>query len=201
MSAFKQQNMTPVCVDLDGTLIAGDTLVTSALALLLRNPAYMLAMMFWLLCGRPCLKRQLARYSPLNAAKLPYRAEVLEYVQAQYALGHPIVLATGADQSIAGSVACHLGIFSQVFASDGRRNLSGESKSRELVRQFGRRGFVYLGNSRADLPVWRDSLEAVCVETQAWIVDRVRATGVPVHEIKCSKPTGWWTLLRFQRQS
>lgn len=201
MSFLKKQKLSPVCVDLDGTLIAGDTLITSALLLLVRNPAYILAMAFWLLRGRPYLKRRLARCSPLDAARLPYRAEVLEYVHAQHALGHPIVLATGADQSVAGSVARHLGIFSHVFASDGHVNLSGESKRQALVHQFGPRGFIYLGNSRADLPVWRDSVEAVCVETQAWIVDRVLATGVPVHEIKCSEPSSWRTLLRVPRSS
>ena len=55
------------------------------------------------------------------------------------------------------AIADHLGLFDDVVASDGVRNLKGTEKSRELVRRYGRKGFDYAGDSRADLAVWRDA--------------------------------------------
>ena len=63
---------TPLCVDLDGTLIRSDLLVESALALLARNPLTLFAMLVWLLRGKAHLKREIARRIEFDASALPY---------------------------------------------------------------------------------------------------------------------------------
>ena len=71
------------------------------------------------------------------------------------------MLATAADRRIAAAVAAHLGLFSAVFASDGKVNLKGQAKADALVQRYGAGGYVYVGDSWADLPVWRDAAGAV----------------------------------------
>jgi hypothetical protein len=67
---------TPLCVDLDGTLIKTDML-WECVALLLKQQPWALALIpFWLLRGRAYLKQRLAARVTLRPATLPYRAEV-----------------------------------------------------------------------------------------------------------------------------
>ena len=50
------------------------------------------------------------------------------------------VLATASDRIIAEQVAGHVGLFSDVMASDSAFNLRGEKKAEALVSRFGDRG-------------------------------------------------------------
>ncbi len=49
-----------------------------------------------------------------------------------------MVLTTAADQSVAKQVAEHVGLFSEVLASDGVVNLAGELKRAALEKRFRR---------------------------------------------------------------
>ena len=50
-----------------------------------------------------------------------------------------------------------------MIASDGVTNLAGQAKADALVRAFGAKGFDYVGDSVADLPVWAAAREAIAV--------------------------------------
>jgi 4-hydroxybenzoate polyprenyltransferase len=143
----------PLCVDLDGTLVATDTLWESALALLHTRPLRALLLPAWLVSGRAALKRALAHAAPIDVATLPYRAEVLAYIAEARAAGRRVVLVTASTRAIAERVAAHTGVFDDVLASDAE-NLKGTRKREALVARFGERGFEYVGDSRADLAVW-----------------------------------------------
>ena len=153
----------PLCVDLDGTLIPTDLLWESVLRLIARNPLYLFALPFWLMRGRACLKSQVAQRVELNVATLPYREDFLEHLRGEHARGRQIVLATASSHLLAESVAAHLGLFSEVIASDHLTNLRGRAKAARLTQRFGHRGFDYAGNSNVDLPVWREARRAIVV--------------------------------------
>src|ERR1041385_6355053 len=55
------QFRTPLCVDLDGTLIATDVLWESLVLLVKWHPRLLLSLPFWFLRGKAHLKQQLAR--------------------------------------------------------------------------------------------------------------------------------------------
>ena len=102
----------PLAVDLDGTLIRSDLFVESLLALLRRNPLYLLLLPLWWFSGRASLKRRIAQRVQIDPSSLPYRDSVLGYVREQAAAGRPVILATGSDQSLAQAVAgCELNFF------------------------------------------------------------------------------------------
>jgi 4-hydroxybenzoate polyprenyltransferase/phosphoserine phosphatase len=145
--------LLPLCVDLDGTLVATDTLWESALALLRTQPLRALLLPVWLVSGRAALKRALGQVAPIDVAALPYRAEVLAYIAEARAAGRRVVLTTASTRAIAERVAAHTGVFDEVMASD-QENLKGPRKREALVARFGERGFEYVGDSRADLAVW-----------------------------------------------
>src|SRR3984893_11098673 len=160
--------LSPVlCVDLDGTLIRGNVLWECVLVLLKTRPSTLLLLPFWLLAGRASLKRHLAARTHLNPARLPYRRHVLDLIQQEKATGRRIVLVTAADRELAEAIAGYLGLFDEVHASDGKLNLKGASKAAFLGQHFAQTGFEYVGDSAADLEVWRNSCGAYVVGTEA----------------------------------
>jgi 4-hydroxybenzoate polyprenyltransferase len=140
-----------------------DLLIESLVALLKRNPLYMVAVVFWLCKGKAYLKRQIAQRVNLDVSTLPYHGDLLGALNVQRAQGRRLVLATAADEWLARRVADHLQLFDTVLSSDGLTNLSGIAKRDRLVTEFGAQGFDYAGNSRADLAVWSMARQAILV--------------------------------------
>jgi phosphoserine phosphatase len=167
-------------VDLDGTLIKTDLLWESMVCLLRRNPLWLLVLPFWWMKGRAHLKRQIAaRVGRLDIANLPYNESLLNFLRAAHRQGRPLVLVTASDGSLAQQVADHVGLFTEVLASDGKTNLRGVAKCRKLVEKFGERGFDYAGNSAVDLAVWRQARAAIVVNAGNGLIRRVaRLTAV-----------------------
>jgi FMN phosphatase YigB (HAD superfamily) len=146
----------PICVDLDGTLCRGDSLVRLGLVLAARRPWLLPRYALWALGGgRARLKDEIARRQPFDAGRFAYQPRLLDWLAARKAEGHRLVLASGSDRRVVEAVAAHTGLFDEVLASDGRVNLTGPRKAAALAGRFP--AFAYIGNSRADLPVWRQA--------------------------------------------
>lgn len=156
-----------LCVDLDGTLMRGNVLWECVLALLKIRPFAVLLFPFWLLSGRASFKHKLAARARLDPARLCYRQEVVDLVRRERDAGRRIALATAADREIAEAVSNHLGLFDEVHASDGQLNLKGPNKAAFLAERFALTGFDYVGDSAADVAVWRSARGAYVVGTQA----------------------------------
>ncbi|MGB7213488.1 MAG: UbiA family prenyltransferase [Gammaproteobacteria bacterium] len=144
----------PLCVDLDGTLLRTDLLLESTLALVRSRPLRALAVLGRLIRGRAALKAAIADCVDLDASTLPYDESVLLYVRQERAKGRHTVLVTASTARFAQAVADYLGCFDEVMASNGTTNLKGVVKAEALARRFGERGFTYIGDSMADVPVW-----------------------------------------------
>ncbi len=165
----------PLCVDLDGTLIAGDTLYLSVARLARERPWSLMVLPFALASGRARLKRAIADRVSLDASALPYRESVLEFVRAERASGRRVLLATAADARIANAVALHLALFDGVIASDGTRNAKGLGKVDAIRRAIGDGEFDYVGDHLADLPVLRVARKGYLVAPTAALLARARA--------------------------
>jgi 4-hydroxybenzoate polyprenyltransferase len=175
-----------LCVDLDGTLLATDTLWESVLLLLRHTPWFVLCLPLWLVRGKAYMKRRIAERVTLDVSTLPYRDEVVQFLAQEAAAGRHIVLVTASDETIAQRVAAHLGLFAEVMASDGTVNLRGRVKAARLVGRFGQGMFDYMGDSRVDLPVWMASRRAFVVAPSRGLVKRVERV-VHVEKILASR--------------
>lgn len=156
-----------LCVDLDGTLIRGDVLWECILVLLKTRPITLLLLPFWWFRGPAFVKRQLAARVQLDPARLAYRQEVLEFLRDEKAAGRRIALVTAADREIAEAISRFIGLFDEVHASDGQLNLKGANKGAFLAEHFAGTGFEYVGDSAADVKVWRKAAAAHVVGTSA----------------------------------
>ncbi len=163
----------PLCVDLDGTLTPVDTLHESLLALAKQSPRALLSLPGWIARGKVELKRQVAARATIDAATLPYRDDLIEWLRAERASGRKLVLATASNRATAEAIAQHLGLFDEVIATDDRANLSGEGKRSALVERYGEKGFDYIGNDAVDLHVWKSARQAVVVGTRS-LAERAR---------------------------
>lgn len=170
----------PLCVDLDGTLVSTDTLQEAVVLLLRRQPWTILFLPFWLLRGRAGFKRAISERVSLKAAALPYRRDLVDFLQAGADAGRRVVLATAADRDIADAVAKHLGLFDEVLASDGQHNLKGKNKLEQLRSRYESTGFDYVGDSAADLPLWEAAEQGYVVGADHGVASRAEKVGARV---------------------
>lgn len=132
--------------------------------------------------GKTHLKRrQTGNGAEELTQQLPYRTELLNYIQEQRKLDRKVILATGADQFVAQAVASHLGIFNQSIGSNGTVNLTGSNKLAELSRFLPGTHFVYVGDSRTDIPIWKECRHAILVGPAVQFRGELERHGVTVH--------------------
>ena len=165
--------LLPIAIDLDGTLVATDTLFESIVLLARRAPLAMLLLPLWLTRGLAYFKRAIAQRAGLRVTNLPYREPLLTFLRQERARGRRLVLATAADSSVADAVAQHLNLFDHVLSSDGLTNLKGQAKLQAIRAHLGA-DFVYAGDSAADLPIWKGCGKAILVGASASIAVQVR---------------------------
>ncbi len=186
----------PLCVDLDGTLVRTDTLLESVAVFLRAEPWRAWRLLPALLRGRAALKREIASHVSLDPATLPYNAALLDRLRCEHARGRRLVLISAADLSIAARIASYLGIFSEVVASDGERNLKGRAKCDALIERYGEQNFDYAGDAHADLIVWRAARRAVVVNASQSVTS---AAPRDADRSLSERPPFWPALLRAVR--
>jgi 4-hydroxybenzoate polyprenyltransferase len=165
---------------LDGTLIATDSLSEALLLLARKHPLDLLRIPAWLLAGKAQLKDEIARRVSVDVNLLPYRKDVLELLRAEKSAGRRLVLATASHRKIAEAVASHLGIFDEIVASGEGKNFKGREKLAELERRFGPGNFDYIGNSKADLCLWKSARRAYIV-SGGRVLKQARRVCTPYH--------------------
>jgi phosphoserine phosphatase len=165
----------PLFVDLDGTLTATDTLIESLRLLIRRKPYWAFLLPLHALRGRAAFKETVARLVTIDATRLRYREGLIDYLRGEKAKGRRLILATAAHRSIAESVAHHLGIFDAVIASDRDHNQKGAAKLASIRAVVGDGAFDYIGDSTADLPIFRAARVAILVSPSKDLLRRARA--------------------------
>lgn len=168
----------PLFVDLDGTLISGDTLRLTLCSLMRVRPWTGLLIAPTLLGGRGAFKAAVARWhGPLDPVRLPWRESILGFLQGQRAIGRRLVLATAAHHSVAQAVAEHLKLFEAVIASDATNNLKGCRKVAAIHAFTGGGDFDYAGDSWADLPVFAAARRSIIVTRDQRLLAKASALG------------------------
>jgi 4-hydroxybenzoate polyprenyltransferase len=144
--------LSPLCVDLDGTLVHTDILHENLIFVVTKKPWLLFMLFLWMARGRAYLKTQLAKYAEFDPSLLPYDDRVVSYLQREKKKGRRLILATASIRSQADAVANHLGLFDLVLATGPGCNLKGKTKASVLRKCLQR--FSYLGNDRSDIAVW-----------------------------------------------
>ena len=135
----------PLCVDLDGTLLATDCLWESFVQGLKQNPFILFLVPFWLIRGKSVLKNKLAGYADFDVETLPENPRFLNWLGGQIENNRELYLVSASDQSLVSAVAQKFGFFKEAIGSSPGLNLRGKNKAKYLVERFGEGGFDYAG--------------------------------------------------------
>lgn len=169
--------------DLDGTLCRTDTLHEAALALVSSSPLTLFQLPFWLMEGRAGLKARLADHGIIEPDGLPMNEAVLEVMRAARAEGRRTALVSAADHRQVTAVAEATGVFDEAYGSAEGKNLKGPAKAAFLVEHFGAGKFDYIGDSKADLPIWEVANRAITVQAGAGLRAKAEAVNSRTHHL------------------
>jgi len=172
-----------LAVDLDGTLIRSDMLFETFRQAAAADWTVPFRAAWTLRHGRAVLKARLTDMVEIDPATLPFNGAVQDFIGLWREQGWRVALVTASDQRIADQIAAYVGLFDEVHGSDGTLNLKGPAKAAFLRKRFGTKGYVYIGDAFADLPVWADAARAVVVTPSRALRRKVAALGVPYETI------------------
>lgn len=196
--------LNPLVVDLDGTLVRSDLLVQSAFTYLGNNPLRVVRLLSVVRHGKAAAKAEIASKTSIDVSLLPYDENVVSLIQQRRAAGNRVYLASASNETYVRGIADHLGLFDGWFASNADENLSAGSKARRLMETFGKGGFDYVGNSRADLAVWAVAGQCIAVRVSPTVRSKLMdiSPGATVLETKTmGRASEWIKLLRVHQWS
>ena len=196
---IKSSYIRPLVVDLDGTLIKTDLLFESASWLIATDLFSCFRLLAWSVGGKGFIKAKLANIYPIDPSTLPYNEHLLFWLKDQHSQGRQIILATASHIIIAKAIADHLNFFDQVLATKENLNLKGNNKRDKLVRIYGKGGFDYVGNSSADIPVWKSARNAYIVSSSQGLIAKVKAIGNLAQVFDDGRLPIWESLLKTMR--
>ncbi len=145
-----------IVVDLDGTLIAKDSSLLMFKNIIKKNPFVGLKAVFVYLFGSEAkVKAYIKKFDNINEEKKQrLNTDLINYLIGMKKIGKKLILATGADYSIAQDFNANEvnQLFDIIIASDGKINCIGAHKLRAIEKIT--KDFMYIGDSWYDCPVW-----------------------------------------------
>ncbi|MES2683983.1 MAG: UbiA family prenyltransferase [Pseudomonadota bacterium] len=189
-----------IVVDLDGTLAKIDLLYESLVVLLTRKPWALLTLLLALFKGRAVFKRRLVERAQPDLDNLPLNQGLIEWLNARHREGAVLALYSASDERLLQRISVRVGLFERVRGSDGATNLKGLHKYEAIVADFGEQ-FTYVGDSRADLPIWQRCQSAVLVGDTARLKAQLSPETVVLAEFPQPRPgfTVWRRALRLHQ--
>lgn len=170
-------------VDLDNTLLKSDALVESFWSAAGRDWRSPFRAVCELTQGKAALKRYLAGASHIDVTTLPYNADVINYIEDWREGGGRTALVTASDEAIAKRIGAHLELFDEVHGSNGTENLKGVNKANFLIENYGEKQFSYIGDSEADLAVWKHAKRAITVTSSQAMMTRASQVAVEIEHL------------------
>lgn len=156
--------MKPILfVDLDESLIKVDICRQQLAKSFITSPWWTIKMMFRAYFRPERIKASLAPQVDIDPATLPYNDDVLALIREAKKQGRQVVLATAAYITIAQKIADYLGVFDAVLATTDTYNCKGLKKLAVMQEFAGGRLFDYVGDSRADLKIFKYTQTAYIV--------------------------------------
>lgn len=175
-------------VDLDGTLCRTDTMHEAILYLATNQPLDLLKVPGWIARGKTELKAELADRVVLEADDLPLNHEVIGLLEKSRAEGRRTALVSASDHRQVTAVAEATGLFDEAYGTAEGRNLKGATKAAFLTDLYGPRGFDYIGDVKADIPVWQAANAAITVGASPTL--KQAAQTVNANTTHISQPNG-----------
>lgn len=152
-------------VDLDKTLIKSDFLLESFVNFFSQNVfAPLICLYVFFLDGKVGLKKFLYEKSEISIERLPYNEEVLDFIY-KWKKKYPnkkVFLISASYYRIVENVANHLKCFDYFYGTE-HENLKSETKLKKITDLAQTEDFTYIGDSFADLIIWKSAKKCLLV--------------------------------------
>ncbi len=93
------------------------------------------------------------------------------------------------DEKIAQDIGSYLMLLDEIHGSNGTENLKGERKAQFLSKIFGEKQFSYMGDSEADLAVWKHAKRAINVSAPKSLNTRAAQVADEIEHLETHTPT------------
>ncbi len=171
--------MTTLFVDLDRTLIKSDYLLESFVKYCSQNIfAPLVSAYIFLSKGRAGLKRFLYEKTNISIIHLPYDKQVIDLIY-RWKKEHPtkkVYLVSASYHQAVGRIAEHLKIFDGWYGTE-HENLKSEIKLKKIFEITAGQDFEYIGDSFADVVIWRKAKKCYLVNASRRLIKTVSSTG------------------------
>jgi phosphoserine phosphatase len=104
---------------------------------------------------------------------------LMKLAEREACRGRRVVLATPSDDLTARRVLKRFAFIGEVLASNETQHVTGAAKAQRLAELFPQ-GFIYAGDSKADLAVWQQAQSAVGVNLQPQTAKALARLGKPM---------------------
>jgi 4-hydroxybenzoate polyprenyltransferase/phosphoserine phosphatase len=180
-------NSRVLVVDLDHSLVKTDLLLEAFVTLIKNRPSAFLNLFLVIFsggnaigasCFRTRIKEFLAQAVAIQPETLPYNDQVLLRIKQERQLGSHVVLASASHQRWVDAVANHLGLFHEAVGSTLTCNLKGSRKLEFIRSRFSLSSAIYIGDSAADIPIWKSVSGALVVEPTVMMKNRLNSLNI-----------------------
>ncbi len=169
----------PLVLDLDECLLKTDFLYESLFSYVKSNPFRLFNAMSWYFNGDKIrLKKELEQIVEYDVDLYPQNDEVVELAKLEVKKGRKVHLATASNITFAKKIAKRFSFISNIHATDKKINLKAINKANELQQQYPD-GFIYAGDSKADLVVWEKAKGIVSVRAKKSTIAKIKQDRTP----------------------
>lgn len=188
----------PVIFDLDGTIIRSD--ITHELCIKHIKSQKIIGifqLLIWIFKGKNVLKQKLDdKYADLyDVTQLPYNIDLIENKDFENKKKY---LISGSPKNVVKRVSNFLKIFEDSHGSSIDINLTGNNKASYLEDTFPE-GFIYVGNSLADISIWKKSVQAFTVNNSKSLTKKAKANGIDLNILDSIKHNSIFDVLKSLR--
>ena len=161
---MNQQLSTVLAVDLDHTLINTD-MIYMGLKYLILHKIYLLPILIiiFIFKGKPSSKKYLYNNTFLVIEDLPYNKSIINFINNNRRKYTHIILISGSYYKYVESIAEYLDMFDSFTGTSITINMIGTNKITYLKNNFNNFVFDYIGDSKKDIPIWKESRKAFVV--------------------------------------
>ena len=187
---FTGEDLIPLAVDVDYTLLRTDLFAEGLVHILRDQPQKLRHLLgVFLRHGIVGLKEATWTLSRHNFTKLPLNTDVAALMAQANKEGRKVILCSAGCEDAVKAVGDSLDFPVQCVGSGNGTNLKGSRKAEFLVSRFGDKGFDYIGDAEADLPVWAKAHKAIMVGVSGALAAKVAGMGREVEQLPGTTPS------------
>ena len=169
---LKESALTSIAVDFDKTITLKNTMISQILEV--RDLRKYLHLLRCLLRGKKEFKEKLSLVVPQLSSPIQVREGLVNWLKHLSSFGYRIIVISASEEIFVKRVIQSIGLNCDVFGTNTDLHLKGHKKLIFLNSLLGARNWAYIGDSLADIPIWKGSRIAIAVNLNFYKMNRVR---------------------------